>query len=152
MSTSPFILLPSSHARVHETFPAADELEQAFVRRFAARFASTASTALYATDASNYRHVPIGLVIPLDEEDVMATVAVCRSFGAPVLSRGGGTSLAGQCSNSAVILDFSKYMNKMGPVDPVRARSTCSPASCSTGCARLQRSSQLTFAPDPATH
>src|SRR5580700_6846886 len=53
------------------------------------------SRGAYSMDASNYRQVPIGLVIPVDEADVIAAVAVCRKFGAPVLSRGGGTSLAG---------------------------------------------------------
>src|SRR4051812_22820938 len=59
------------------------------------------SRALYATDGSNYRQVPIGVVIPRDEEDVIGTMAACRAFGAPVLGRGGGTSLAGQCCNVA---------------------------------------------------
>ena len=61
------------------------------------------SRALYATDGSNYRQVPIGVVIPESIDDVIATVAACRRHGAPVLSRGGGTSLAGQCCNVAVI-------------------------------------------------
>src|SRR5580698_9969812 len=70
------------------------------------------SRALYATDGSNYRQVPIGVVVPRDKEDVIATIALCRDYGAPLLARGGGTSLAGQCCNAAVILDFSKYMAK----------------------------------------
>src|SRR3954470_1667463 len=65
------------------------------------------SRALYATDGSNYRQIPIGLVVPRDEEDVVAAVAACRKFGAPVLPRGAGTSLAGQCCNVAVVLDFT---------------------------------------------
>src|SRR5215469_5276950 len=68
------------------------------------------SKAMYAVDASNYRQVPIGVVVPRSKEDVVATVAACHKFGAPVLSRGGGTSLAGQCCNVAVVLDWSKYM------------------------------------------
>src|SRR5271154_3534647 len=71
------------------------------------------SRALYSTDASNYRQVPIGVVLPRDSDDVQATVALCREFGAPLLCRGGGTSLAGQCCNVAVILDFSKYMARI---------------------------------------
>src|SRR6185437_5643670 len=115
MSTSPFVLLPSSHARSHDQFPAATGLEQQLRAKIRGevRF-DAASKALYSTDSSNYRHIPIGLVIPRDEDDVINTVAICRSFNAPILSRGGGTSLAGQCCNAAVILDFSKYMNKMG--------------------------------------
>src|SRR5262252_1257458 len=64
--------------------------------------------ALYATDGSNYRQVPIGIVLPRDTEDVLAAVALCREHNAPLLARGSGTSLAGQCCNVAVILDFSK--------------------------------------------
>ena len=80
---------------------------------------------LYATDGSNYRQIPIGLVVPRDADDVVAAVAACRKFGAPVLSRGAGTSLAGQCCNVAVVLDFTKYMNHILELDPgseVRAR------------------------------
>src|SRR5215469_9513185 len=53
--------------------------------------------ALYSTDASNYRQPPIGVVIPRDKEDIIETMALCRAYEAPVLARGGGTSLAGQC-------------------------------------------------------
>src|SRR5689334_3317606 len=63
------------------------------------------SRALYATDAANYRQVPIGVVIPKDKEDVIKTVELCRRYQAPILARGGGTSLAGQCCNVAVVLD-----------------------------------------------
>src|SRR5262249_61460248 len=58
-----------------------------------------ASRALYATDGSNYRQVPIGVVLPRDADDVAAAISACREFGAPLLCRGGGTSLAGQCCN-----------------------------------------------------
>ena len=63
--------------------------------------------ALYATDGSSYRQIPIGVVVPRGVDDVLATIATAREFGAPVLCRGGGTSLAGQCCNAAVILDLS---------------------------------------------
>src|SRR5947199_4924698 len=69
------------------------------------------SRALYATDGSNYRQVPMGVVIPRHKEDVLATISACREFGAPILSRGGGTSLAGQCCNFAVVMDMSKYLH-----------------------------------------
>ncbi|HWV35350.1 MAG TPA: FAD-binding protein, partial [Thermomicrobiales bacterium] len=69
------------------------------------------SRALYATDSSNYRQVPIGVVIPRTTDDVIATVATCHRYQVPILSRGGGTSLAGQCCNVAVVIDFSKYLN-----------------------------------------
>src|ERR1700722_4174751 len=78
------------------------------------------SRALYAADASNYRQVPIGVVIPRTIEDVIATVATAREHGAPILSRGGGTSIAGQCCNAAIVMDFSKYLNKIIEIDPIR--------------------------------
>src|SRR5438046_6881214 len=71
------------------------------------------SKALYATDGSNYRQVPIGVVIPKSKQDVIETIAACRKFGAPLLSRGGGTSLAGQCCNVAVVIDWSKYLHNI---------------------------------------
>src|SRR5580698_9537767 len=104
MSSSPFVVLPSSHASALDTFPASEELGQVLRQqiRGEVRF-DPGSRALYATDASNYRHIPIGVVIPRDEDDVIATVALCRQFNAPLLSRGAGTSLAGQGTNFAVI-------------------------------------------------
>ena len=78
------------------------------------------SRALYATDGSNYRQVPIGVVVPRTIDAVIATVAACRVHGAPVLPRGGGTSLCGQCCNVAVVLDFSKYLNRIVELDPRR--------------------------------
>src|SRR5271163_1971296 len=88
----------------HEGFSEARQLERLLRQtvRGEVRF-DDGARALYATDASNYRQVPIGLVIPRDAGDVEATVAACRAVGAPVLSRGGGTSLSGQCCNVAVI-------------------------------------------------
>ncbi len=153
MSTAPFTILPSSHARSREVFPAAPSLEQALkaVIQGEVRF-DAGSRALYATDASNYRQVPIGLVIPRDVEDVVNTVDICRQFEAPILSRGGGTSLAGQCTNAAVILDFSKYMNRIGAVDPVSRTVTVQPGAVLDRVRDAAELFNLTFAPDPATH
>ena len=153
MSTSPFVLLPSSHSRYNEAFPAASELESRLRAKIRGevRF-DEGSRALYATDASNYRHIPIGLVIPRDEQDVIATVEICRSLNAPILSRGAGTSLAGQCTNAAVILDFSKYMNKMGPVDPVARTVHVQPGIVLDRVREAAEKFALTYAPDPATH
>src|SRR2546421_9677219 len=85
--------------------------------RGAVRF-DEGSRALYATDASNYRQVPIGVVVPRDADDVVQTIATCRRHGAPVLPRGAGTSLAGQCCNVAVVIDMSRDMNKGIRIDP----------------------------------
>ena len=110
------------------------------------------SRALYSTDGSNYRQVPIGVIVPRDKEDVVATVALCRDHGAPLLARGGGTSLAGQCCNSAVILDFSKYMASILEIDPVRRIARVEPGVVLDTLRAAAEKHQLTFAPDPATH
>jgi FAD/FMN-containing dehydrogenase/Fe-S oxidoreductase len=111
-----------------------------------------ASRALYATDASNYRQVPIGVVLPLDSEDVIATMTACREFGAAVLSRGGGTSLAGQCCNVAVVLDFSKYMDAILSLDAESRMARVQPGIVLDALRAESEKHELTFAPDPATH
>jgi FAD/FMN-containing dehydrogenase/Fe-S oxidoreductase len=143
----------SPAAHVHESFSASRALEAKLrqVVRGEVRF-DQASRALYATDASNYRQVPIGLVLPADEEDVVATVAACRAMGAPVLSRGGGTSLAGQCCNVAVILDFSKYMHSILELDPAQKFARVQPGIVLDRLRDAAEEYDLTFAPDPATH
>jgi FAD/FMN-containing dehydrogenase len=108
--------------------------------------------ALYATDGSNYRQVPIGVVLPCDADDVLATVALCRKFGAPLLCRGAGTSLAGQCCNVAVILDFSKYMSRILEIDPARRIARVQPGVVLDHLRAAAEKHHLTFAPDPATH
>jgi len=110
------------------------------------------SRALYATDGSNYRQVPIGVVLPRDNDDVLATVALCREFGAPLLCRGGGTSLAGQCCNVAVILDFSKYMAGILEIDPVRRIARVQPGVILDHLRAAAEKYHLTFGPDPASH
>jgi FAD/FMN-containing dehydrogenase/Fe-S oxidoreductase len=110
------------------------------------------SRALYATDGSNYRQVPIGVVVPRDKEDVLAAVALCRDHRAPVLARGGGTSLAGQCCNSAVILDFTKYMASILEIDSVRRIARVEPGVVLDTLRAAAEKHHLTFAPDPASH
>src|SRR5947208_8812718 len=121
-------LPPSSHAKPVDSFARADDLERDLKRvvRGEVRF-DRGSRALYATDGSNYRQIPIGLVIPRDADDVIASVAVCRQYGAPVLARGAGTSLAGQCCNVAVVFDFTKYMNRILEIDPVQRYARVQP-------------------------
>jgi len=108
--------------------------------------------ALYSTDGSNYRQVPIGVVLPYDANDALATVELCREFGAPLLCRGGGTSLAGQCCNVAVILDFSKYMARILEIDPARRIARVQPGVVLDHLRAAAEKHHLTFAPDPATH
>src|SRR3982074_2337640 len=108
----------SSHRKPVDSYPRAGELERELKRalRGEVRF-DRGSRALYASDASNYRQVPIGLVIPRDREDGVAALAACRKYEAPVLPRGAGTSLAGQSCNVAVVFDFTKYMNRIMELD-----------------------------------
>lgn len=110
------------------------------------------SRALYATDGSNYRQPPIGVVIPKDAEDVVETVAACRKFGAPVLSRGAGTSLAGQCCNVAVVMDMSKYMHHILELDAERKFARVQPGVILDHLRNAAKEYKLTFAPDPSTH
>ena len=111
-----------------------------------------ASRALYTTDGSSYRQVPIGLVLPRDTDDVLACVSLCREFGAPLLCRGGGTSLAGQCCNVAVVLDFSKYMAGILEIDPARRIARVQPGVILDHLRNAAEKHHLTFGPDPATH
>jgi FAD/FMN-containing dehydrogenase/Fe-S oxidoreductase len=143
----------SSHAKPVDTFVAAAELESELKRcvRGEVRF-DRGSRALYATDGSNYRQIPIGLVLPRDEGDVVAAVAACRKFGAPVLPRGAGTSLAGQCCNVAVILDFTKYMNQIVELDPERRFTRVQPGVVLDTLRNRAEVHHLTFAPDPSSH
>ncbi|MDQ2904149.1 MAG: FAD-binding protein [Chloroflexota bacterium] len=110
------------------------------------------SRALYATDASNYRQVPVGVVIPRDADDIVQTVAACRQYGAPILARGGGTSLAGQCCNVAVVLDMSKYMRGIIELDPTRRLARVQPGIVLDDLRQAAEQHHLTFGPDPATH
>jgi FAD/FMN-containing dehydrogenase/Fe-S oxidoreductase len=110
------------------------------------------SRALYATDASNYRQVPIGVVLPRDANDVIAAVALARQYGAPILARGGGTSLAGQCCNVAVILDFSKYMHEIVELNIADKYARVQPGIILDDLRSAAERHRLTFGPDPATH
>ena len=109
--------------------------------------------AMYSTGGSNYRLVPIGVVLPKSLDDVLATIAACREHGAPVLSRGGGTSLAGQIANVAVVIDFSKYLNRILEVDPGRKLARVEPGVILDHLRNQTEAEHgLTFGPDPSTH
>jgi len=110
------------------------------------------SRALYATDGSNYRQVPIGVVIPRSVEEVPEILATCRAHGAPVLARGGGTSLAGQCCNVAVVIDFSKYCNRILSLDPDGQSAWVEPGLVLDDLREAAEQYHLTFGPDPSTH
>ena len=147
------ILVEQKPLHPHEHFSAHRDLEAALRQsvRGEVRFDS-GSRALYSTDASNYRQLPIGLVLPLDTADVEAAVAACRKFDAPILSRGAGTSLAGQCCNVAVVLDFSKYVHRIMQLDSRSKQSRVEPGIVLDRVREAAEKHHLTFAPDPATH
>jgi len=110
------------------------------------------SRALYATDASNYRQIPIGVVCPRSTDDVVATIALCRAHGVLLLARGGGTSLAGQCCNAAVVMDLSKYVNRVLSIDANRRIALVEPGVVLDRVREAANRHGLTFGPDPATH
>jgi len=110
------------------------------------------SRALYCTDASNYRQVPIGVVIPKRIEDVIETLALCRQYHVPFLSRGGGTSLCGQSCNAAVLVDFSKYLDRILELDPARKFARVEPGCVLDILRNAAEKYHLTFGPDPSTH
>src|SRR5579884_983584 len=113
------------------------------------------SRGMYAVDASNYRQVPVGVVVPRSVEDVVNTVAACRKFGVPVLSRGGGTSLAGQCCNVGIVIDWTKYVHGVLEVNLHERWARVLPG---TICDELRKAAMkasnnlLNWGPDPATH
>jgi FAD/FMN-containing dehydrogenase/Fe-S oxidoreductase len=111
------------------------------------------SRALYSTDSSNYRQIPIGVVIPKTEDDIIKTINLCRKYHAPVLSRGGGTSLAGQCCNVAVMMDMAKYYNKILSIDKEKKLVTVQPGIVLDEMRNATKEKvDMTFGPDPATH
>ncbi|HET7645533.1 MAG TPA: FAD-binding and (Fe-S)-binding domain-containing protein [Candidatus Limnocylindria bacterium] len=110
------------------------------------------SRALYATDASNYRQLPIGVVLPRSVEAVERAIAVARRHGAPLVNRGGGTALAGQTCNAALLLDFSKYLNRIIELDPAGRRARVEPGIVLDELRNAAEQHHLTFGPDPATH
>jgi FAD/FMN-containing dehydrogenase/Fe-S oxidoreductase len=110
------------------------------------------SRAAYSTDASNFRQVPIGVVLPRTPEAGADAIAVARAHGAPVLSRGGGTSLAGQCTNTAVVLDWSKYCHRLESVDVDAGTCVVQPGIVLDELNRRLAPTGLRFGPEPATH
>ncbi|MEX2582329.1 MAG: FAD-binding and (Fe-S)-binding domain-containing protein, partial [Gemmatimonadota bacterium] len=109
------------------------------------------SRLLYSTDASLYQILPLGVVLPKDEADVEATMRIAAEQGVPVLPRGGGTALAGQTVASAVIIDFSKYMNRVLEIDPDGRRVRVQPGLRLDRLNRAVAPHGLQFGPDPAT-
>ena len=109
------------------------------------------SRALYATDASMYQMEPVGVVLPRSADDVEAAVRTARAHGVPILPRGGGTGLAGQTTNHALVLDFSKYMHEMLEVQPEERWARVQPGIVNNHLTAAVRAHGLMYAPDPVT-
>ena len=109
--------------------------------------------AAYSCDSSNYRQAPLGVVCPLDADDVAAAVAACRELRAPITARGAGTSLAGQTTNAAVVLDTSRHMRAVLEVDPHARLARVQPGVIRDQLAKpLEAEHGLSFPPDTSTH
>jgi FAD/FMN-containing dehydrogenase/Fe-S oxidoreductase len=107
--------------------------------------------AAYSTDASNYRRVPIGVVCPRHQDDVIRAVALARENGVPIVGRGGGTSLAGQACNTALVIDFSRYMTTVNAIDAEHHNATVESGVVQSKLNAQAAQYGLFFAPDPAT-
>ncbi|HWC40200.1 MAG TPA: FAD-binding oxidoreductase, partial [Acidimicrobiales bacterium] len=110
------------------------------------------SRAVWSTDASNFRQVPLGVVLPRHVDDVVAAVAACHQHGAPITLRGGGTSLAGQATNTGVVIDTSKYLDQVIELDPTQLTARVQPGVVLDTLRHRAGPHGLTFGPDPATH
>jgi FAD/FMN-containing dehydrogenase/Fe-S oxidoreductase len=108
--------------------------------------------AVYSADASNYRQIPLGVVFPRSTEDIVATVAACRAFGAPILPRGAGTSQCGQCVNVAVVIDTTTHINRVLAIDAAGMTARVEPGLVCDALRAATAAHGLTFGPDPATH
>lgn len=112
---------------------------------------SSRRRAEYATDASNYRVVPSVVVFPRDVDDALAALEVARGLGAPVTSRGGGTSVAGNAVGTGVVLDWSRHVNRVLDVDPGTATARVEPGVVMAMLQRAAAPHGLRFGPDPST-
>jgi FAD/FMN-containing dehydrogenase/Fe-S oxidoreductase len=150
---STFTILANQPRLEHERFAAHRELEERLksTMRGEVHF-DMGFRAMYAADSSNYRQLPIGVIVPRDAADVEAALAACCATGAAVLPRGAGTSLAGQCANVAVIFDFSRYMNRLASIDVGTKMAIVEPGIVLDRLREAAEVHHLTYAPDPATH
>lgn len=110
------------------------------------------SIALYATDSSNFRQIPLGVVVPRTLDDVVVTHRLCRDYGAPILNRGGGTSLSGETVNTAVVIDHSKYLTSIGRPDLVGKTVTVQPGAINEQVNKVTGKLGYVFGPDPSSH
>ena len=109
------------------------------------------SRVLYSTDASIYQMEPVGVVIPRSVEDVLAVMEVARDNAVPVLPRAGGTSLAGQCVNHAIVIDFSKSLNRVLEVNPEERWARVQPGIVLEQLSKQLAPYNLQYPPDPTS-
>ena len=112
----------------------------------------TSSRAMWSADGSNYRHVPIGVVQPVDLDDVEATVDIARRYEVPLLPRGASTSIGGQAVNEALVVDFSRHLDRVLEIDPEARTARVQPGVVLDDLRDAARPHGLTFGPDPSTH
>ncbi|WP_285730935.1 FAD-binding and (Fe-S)-binding domain-containing protein [Nocardiopsis sp. ATB16-24] len=108
--------------------------------------------ALYTSDASNYRRVPLAVVIPETVEDCATAVRTCAEHGVPIVPRGGGTSIAGNSIGTGVVIDTSRHLRAIEHIDPQARTATVQPGVILDDLRRAAAEYGLTFAPDPSTH
>src|SRR5438093_11980757 len=109
------------------------------------------SRLLYSTDASMYQVEPVGVVIPRDADDVQAALEVAARLGVAILPRGGGTSLTGQTVNDALVLDFSRYMDRVLEVNAEEMWARVQPGLVQDNLNHHVRPLGLLFGPDTST-
>jgi FAD/FMN-containing dehydrogenase/Fe-S oxidoreductase len=109
------------------------------------------SRAAYSSDASLYRVTPTAVACPADHDEVAAVLQVCRNEGVPVTARGGGTSIAGNAVGAGVVLDFSRYMNRVLSVDPDAQTAVVEPGVVQAVLQTAAAPFGLRFGPDPSS-
>jgi FAD/FMN-containing dehydrogenase len=114
--------------------------------------ASSRRRAEYSSDASNYRVVPEVVVFPRRTEDVVTVAAICRDLGVPLTMRGAGTSIAGNAVGAGVVVDTSRYLNRILAIDPDARQATVQPGVILDDLQAQARAYGLRFGPDPSTH
>jgi len=108
--------------------------------------------ALYSSDGSLYRVLPRAVVRPRHPDEVVAALEVCRSLGVPFTARGAGTSIAGNAVGTGVVLDTSRYLNKVHAIDAEARTAVVDPGVVQAALQAAARPHGLRFGPDPSTH
>ena len=131
-------------------------LNQDFVNELRKKFTGDirldlGSRILYSTDASIYQIDPLGVVIPRTEEDLQSAVELAAKYKIPILPRGSGSSLAGQSIGEALILDCSRWLDKIIEIDPESRMATIEPGVILSTLNKAAAKFGLQFGPDPAS-